>query len=71
MLGEVPKDEGEVEEPESSTQRLTGFDWAKFWVEEGGLPALAEGESQSLIIQVFSLNPLLSPFLLSIPVPCL
>ena len=34
------------------------FDWACTWLEDGGMPAMAEGQAQGLLCQV--LFPLLS-----------
>ena len=45
------------QELETSTQEQAGFEWAQLWMEEGGSLVLDEGESQSLLTQVFSLNP--------------
>ena len=35
LLGEVPKDEEEIEDLYSSTWEQAGFNWAQVWVEEG------------------------------------
>ena len=51
LLGETSEEqEGETEEPETSTQEQVRIDWACIWMEEGGLPAVVESESQSLLM---------------------
>ena len=35
LLGETSEEEGEAEEPETSTQEHTRLDWAHVWMEEG------------------------------------
>ena len=54
LLGQTSTEEGEEEEPETSAQDQARFGWACVWMEEGGLPALAEIEAQRLLSQVFS-----------------
>ena len=55
LLGETSEEEeGETEEPETSTQEQARFNWTCVWREEGGSPALAEIEAQRLLAQVFS-----------------
>ena len=65
LLGKTyEEDEGDMEEPETSTLEQAKFDWAHFWMEEGGSPALAESQAQRLIIQVFGLSDPSSLFVL-------
>ena len=46
LLGETSKeDEGETEEPKTSTLEQARFDWAHVWMEEGGSPVLAESKA--------------------------
>ena len=67
MLDETSEEkDDEAEEPETSTKEQAGFDLAQVWMEEGGSLALAEGESQRLLIQVFSFELLSLLFCLAV-----
>ena len=64
------EEEGVVEEPETFTQEQARFNWAPSLDGGGGSLVLAESESQRLLAQVFSFEPLsLSFSLVLIPLP--
>ena len=44
-----------MEELGFCTTELAEFDWACTWLEEGGMPALAEDKAQGQLVQVFGL----------------
>ena len=62
----MPKEEGEVEEPQTSTLEQAWFDWAHIWMEEGGSPALQRVSLKRLIAQVFSFESLSHLFCLTL-----
>ena len=66
-LGEPEEDEGEMEEPDVCTSEQAEFNWACTWLEEGGVPVLAEDKAQGLLSQVFGLpRPFLPLFYSSV-----